>query len=177
MKKVSVRGGFSDRNGIKPENTEIQIKNFDQRTRIQFYNMINRLYRYVYDEQLDYWKPWIQSFIQFVLGDIYSECVDVRKKYKDDDAFSAIYDTVLNGDYDDILTLLEKIVQYWNSYLIRARGTQYYNPYTRCYNEASLYEIVNELFEREYIGSDCRQINNPAPINGIININGGMFYV
>ena len=25
MKKVSKRGGFSDRNGIKPENVEIQL--------------------------------------------------------------------------------------------------------------------------------------------------------
>lgn len=31
MKKVSVRGGFSDRNGIKAENTEIQIINFDEK--------------------------------------------------------------------------------------------------------------------------------------------------
>lgn len=152
MKKVSVRGGFSDRNGIKPENTEIQIKNFDQRTRIQFNNLISRLYRYVYDKKLDYWKPWIQSFIQFVLGDIYSECIDVRRIYKDDDAFSAISDTVLNRDYDEVLTLLEKIVQYWDLYLINTKGVQYYNQHTQCYHEPSLYEIVNRLFEQEYVG-------------------------
>ena len=32
MAKVSKRGGFSDRNKIKPENTEIQLKEFDKRT-------------------------------------------------------------------------------------------------------------------------------------------------
>lgn len=35
MAKVSKRGGFSDRNKIKPENTEIQLKEFDKRTRVQ----------------------------------------------------------------------------------------------------------------------------------------------
>ncbi len=42
--KVSMRGGFSDRNAIKPENNEIQLKNFDQRTRIQLQNMISNQY-------------------------------------------------------------------------------------------------------------------------------------
>lgn len=40
MPKGSKRGGFSDRNKIKPENTEIQLKDFDRRTRIQLQNMI-----------------------------------------------------------------------------------------------------------------------------------------
>ena len=35
MPKVSKRGGFSDRNKIKPVNAEIQLKDFDKRTRIQ----------------------------------------------------------------------------------------------------------------------------------------------
>ena len=44
MAKVSKRGGFSDRNKIKPENTEIQLKEFDKRTRIQLQNMISQFY-------------------------------------------------------------------------------------------------------------------------------------
>ncbi|MCR5176885.1 MAG: hypothetical protein K6C05_08545, partial [Anaerovibrio sp.] len=152
MKKVSVRDGFSDRNGIKSENTEIQIKHFDQRTRVQFNNMVTRLYRDVYDNKLEYFKPWIQKFLQFVLGDIYSECIDVRIYYKDDDVFSAINDTIMNGDFDDVLTLIEELVQYWDEYLMETRGIDYYNVFTQSYRSTSLYEIVNELFEREYVG-------------------------
>ena len=44
MAKVSKRGGFSDRNKIKPENTEIQLKEFDKRTRVQLQNMISQFY-------------------------------------------------------------------------------------------------------------------------------------
>ena len=50
MPKISKRGGFSDRNKIKPINTEIQLKDFDKRTRIQLQNMISRFYKYVYED-------------------------------------------------------------------------------------------------------------------------------
>lgn len=48
--KVSYRGGFSDRNQIKPENTEIQLKAFDDRTRIQLENMVSQLFANVYEK-------------------------------------------------------------------------------------------------------------------------------
>ena len=47
MAKVSKRGGFSDRNAIKPINMEVQLTEFDQRTRIQLLNMINELDGYM----------------------------------------------------------------------------------------------------------------------------------
>ena len=40
MANVSRRGGFSDRNAIKPVNTEIQLKDFDGRKRNQLVNAI-----------------------------------------------------------------------------------------------------------------------------------------
>ena len=52
MKKVSKRGGFSDRNAIKPENVEIQLHDFDKRTRVQLQNMISNFYSAVYDHDL-----------------------------------------------------------------------------------------------------------------------------
>lgn len=54
MAKVSKRGGFSDRNGIKTENSIIQLTSFDKRTRIQLQNMLSLLYQKVY-RQDTYW--------------------------------------------------------------------------------------------------------------------------
>ena len=51
MAKVSKRGGFSDRNKIKPENTEIQLKEFDKRTRVQLQNMISQFYQEIYGDE------------------------------------------------------------------------------------------------------------------------------
>ena len=45
---VNKRGGFSDRNGIKPLNTEIQLKDFDEHTRVKIFNSILYLYENFY---------------------------------------------------------------------------------------------------------------------------------
>ena len=147
MKKVSVRGGFSDRNGIKTENTEIQMKNFDDRTRTQLFNIIMGLYNTVYERRLSYKNEHIQRFLRYVLCEIYSEDIDVRTIYFDDDVIEAIKETFLHGEYDDILTLVEGLINYWDRVLKENRGSQYHLTLGW-----SIYEVVNVFFEREYIG-------------------------
>ena len=152
MKKVSKRGGFSDRNAIKPENVEIQLHDFDKRTRVQLQNMISKMYSAVYDHDLYYGRSYIQDFIRFVLGTVYSETIDTRKTYDDDPIIKMINETIFNGDYDEVLTLIEALVQYWDSYLKDNRGYQYYDKYNNIYHETSIYEVANIYFEQEYVG-------------------------
>ena len=40
VKKVQIRGGFSDRNKIQPLNTEIQLHDLDERTRHALANLV-----------------------------------------------------------------------------------------------------------------------------------------
>ena len=151
MPKVSKRGGFSDRYAIKPVNTEIQIKEFDQRTRVQLQNMLSEMYTDVYEGETYYGRPCIQEFFCFVLGTIYSEPIDVRETYHDDEIFSKyIYSTIMHDEYDDVLTLLEAIVQYWDQYL-KSNMNYYYHPY-QGYLEESVFDEVNTVFKREYVG-------------------------
>ena len=79
MINVSKRGGFSDRNAIKPENTEIQNKEFDARTRVQLVNMINRLYVEVFSFDMNDMHEDIQSFLKYMLGDVFSEIIETSK--------------------------------------------------------------------------------------------------
>lgn len=65
MLKVSKRGGFSDRNGIKAENTEIQLYDFDERTRVQFVNLIGKLYETVYKDTY-YGRSHIQELFRYI---------------------------------------------------------------------------------------------------------------
>lgn len=151
MTKVNKRGGFSDRNKIKPINIEIQLKGFDERTRIQLQNMISQLYKEVYQDM--YWgKEPVQDFFRYVLGTIYSESVDSRKLCDDDVIFKTINKTIQEDDYDDVLTLIEGIIQHFDFYLREERGYDYYNKNTKKYKVMSIYEIVNLYFQREYIG-------------------------
>lgn len=150
MHKVSRRGGFSDRNGIKPENIEIQLKDFDKRTRVQLQNMINNMYAKTYNYGLNEWDSEIQEFFRYVLGDIYAEPTDVQKRYYATDIFLIINNTINKDSYDEVLTVIEALVQYWDSYMQKWRPDYYIEYYG--YVDSSLYEETNEVFEKEYIG-------------------------
>lgn len=146
-----MRGGFSDRNKIKLENTEIQLDDFDKRTRIQLQNMICELYKSIYGMQY-YTDSSIQEFFRYVVGNIYSEPIEVGEKYDDDAVFGMIYKTIQEDDYDDVLTLIEAVIQYWDSYLRDTSGDNYYNQYNKIYRDRSIYEIVNIHLQQEYVG-------------------------
>ena len=150
MHKVSRRGGFSDRNGIKPENIEIQLKDFDKRTRVQLQNMINNMYAKTYNYGLNEWDSEIQEFFRYVHGDIYAEPTDVQKRYYATDIFLIINNTINKDSYDEVLTVIEALVQYWDSYMQKWRPDYYIEYYG--YVDSSLYEEANEVFEKEYIG-------------------------
>ena len=59
-------------------------------------------------------------------------------------------DTFNNDEYDDVLTVIEALVQYWDTYMKKCRP-DYYIKY-HGYVDKSLYEEANEVFEKEYIG-------------------------
>lgn len=148
--KVSMRGGFSDRNAIKPENTEIQLKNFDQRTRIQLQNMISNQYADIMGH-MSYRNSDVQEFFKYVIGTVYSQPIDARKYY-DDKIIQQIGNTILNDSYDDVLTLIEALIQYWDDYLTKRIGYEYYDIYSKTYNSESIFEASNRCFEKEYVG-------------------------
>ncbi len=148
MSKVSRRGGFSDRNRIKPENTEIQLKDFDSRTRVQFQNMLSELYQEVYDYDVYYTRDYIQDFFRYVMGTIYSEPYDTRNSIYDDDVWDMIKNTLSNDEYDDVLTLIEGIIQYWALFLKQNAHQYFYNPKKPSF----LFETVNKCFKQEYVG-------------------------
>lgn len=151
MAKVSKRGGFSDRNKIKPENTEIQLKEFDKRTRVQLQNMISQFYQEVYGDEY-YGGENIQEFFRYVIGTVYSEPVDTRRTYDDDDVLKMINKTIQEDDYDDVLTLIEAIIQYWEDYRTDIQRVMYYKTCFDQYPTKSLYQAANDFFKDEYVG-------------------------
>lgn len=149
--KVSMRGGFSDRNAIKPENTEIQLKEFDKRTRIQLQNMISTQYADIWGSYSSSYSD-IQDFIKYVLGTVYSQPIDARQMYDVDMIINQISNTILKDSYDDVLTLIEALIRYWDIYLKESIGYRYYDVYSKTYNSESLFEEANRCFEKEFVG-------------------------
>ena len=149
--KVSMRGGFSDRNGIKPENVEIQLKSLDSRTRIQIQNTISKFFTVIYGSENFYWNDNAQKFFKYVIGTIYAEPVDSSTKYNKDKIFDTINNTISNDDYDDVLTLIEALAQYWDRHLKKNAEYTYYSPYDG-YCSDSIFDIFNDVLKKEYVG-------------------------
>ena len=103
--------------------------------------MVSQLYKEVYGDMY-YGRQPIQNFLTYVKGMIYAEPVDSRYTYGDDAVFKMINTTIQEDDYDDVLTLIEAVIQYWDSYLKEQRR----------YQTGSIYEVANTIFQREFIG-------------------------
>ena len=146
MVKVSRRGGFSDRQGIKSENTEIQLKDLDTRTRTQIYNLLSEQYKFIY-QNIGYWNETIQSFFRYISSEVFCQKVDARNQIEDDAFFDKISQVIMNNSYDDVLTLVEAISEYWEEEL----------------NERYPYRGYGGMF-RKWLASD-----NPQPYNSYGN--------
>lgn len=143
--KVQLRGGFSDRNGIKVENRVMQTKDFDMRTRIALVNMMMACFN-LYSKLAN--VETINSLILEVLQNVYVVEVDYKAGYRADKVMDELVcQTIREDDYDDVLTVIE--------YLVSA--------FDRTGNDGLYAEGFNRIFEEEYVG--YRIINSKiAPI-------------
>lgn len=166
VKKVQIRGGFSDRNKIHPVTTGIQLKEFDDRTRNVLANLI---------------QDWLENFLfgQYqcafyydLIKDAYGEYVSPNKeddiRYHTTHYFDEYILTPLcENDYDNILSLVEFIT----GYLINWKH-QYCSQFNCDSNQLHLPEYekeLNRLFEKECVGY---RFINPiiAPISDSIEL-------
>lgn len=130
--RVSVRGGFSDRNGIKPENTTMQMKSFDTRTRTQMINLMDRLvqsYLHSNDERV------VPGFVYDINSNIYTR--EIGNGYTLSSTLKLIDETLRADDYDSVLTVIE--------YVSRRMDSDFHL-------DGLVYEMFNDLFQREYVG-------------------------
>lgn len=146
IKKVQVRGGFSDRRGIKPLNTKMQLDELDNRTRIGIANLL----REWYDDGR--FAQYRSNFCERLLKDIYFEFVDDQArymiKYQNDDFIELyIYLPISENSYDEVLTVVEYVTNYFIQWQISQcqKGVLYYDL-------IDYKAEINELFQREYVG-------------------------
>lgn len=132
--KVRLRGGFSDRNGIRSENTQMQYKDFDDHTRVRLVNLINVIYSVVYHQDYDQKS---QFFLKQILANVYMETVEFSDYYKYDKnkVFDLINSTILSDEYDNVLTLVEFICQKLSDFSHRDWSVEF-----------------NNVFQQEYVG-------------------------
>lgn len=142
--QVSLRGGFSDRNNIKPENTTMQYKTLDDRTRTAIVNLVNVLYHAVFQHHImdnENNRFWLE-----VLSDVYQQQVDYSPgiTYNEQKMFEIINETFYEDDYDSVLTLFEFLLNKFEE--------------LDQFDEIPTENCANSILEREFVG--YRYINH-----------------
>src|SRR5699024_11644838 len=69
----------------------------------------------------------------------------------DDKFFDEINQVIMNNSYDDVLTLVEAISEYWEEELNERYPYRAYGHYSKEENY-SVFEQFNNLFKQEYVG-------------------------
>lgn len=162
--KVSLRGGFSDRNGIKTENIEMQTTRFDVRTRVALWNATSIIINRKFDDFVYPNSRECQAFVKQFWADVYGQALDWKKYYNSDDLLKAIGETFQADDYDDVLTIVEYIVE-----CVDESSPSGFMLQGRRYTAAQVY---NGVFEREYvgyriIGGKARPISDEQEVSSI----------
>lgn len=146
---VSLRGGFSDRNKIKEENTTIQTTKFDKRTRVALSNITDIIIQGYFPEMdiahlSSYHLDGHQAFLRHLLADVYGQVVDWTKYYRYSHILDILQDTFSTDNYDAVLTVVEYIAREAPEY--KSKTFSYKG---RFYTAEALY---NSVFEQEYVG-------------------------
>ena len=167
LKKVQLRGGFSDRNGINKLNTEIQLTDFDAHTRTAILNALNYIYSTIDKISQGYAssneRTWTKFYLDIV-AEVYSEEVKDASCYDLDRLQPVVEDymrsTILSDSFDGVLTLIEYILNWLSDNFANRQAIIDYNDYTQDTPTSGHYrqyqfdekQYMNKVFEKEFVG-------------------------
>ena len=138
--KVSLRGGFSDRNLIKEISKEIQYNSLNQRTRIKISNEISKYAHFICERVYDIKK--LSEISMVILDKLYSQKINHFECYYLENVVTHVCNTILKDDYDDALTAVEFVSTIFHLAL-RNYGITY---------DSQIYEKINDIFKDEFVG-------------------------
>lgn len=145
---IKVRGGFSDKTGINPCNTQMQLDEFDDRTRTTISNQLFRILEITFSMSLTFAKsPYNQrshllanEFCRAISSDILGlpSRFDNTKSYNWKFYFEKISNVISDAPYNEVLD----VVWYCCHWLSNCTTL----------DPKDIYGILNETFGQEYVG-------------------------
>lgn len=154
IKPVQLRGGFSDRHGIKPLNTQMQFKDFEEHTRMVMLNTLHEILQIIdkdspaYTMGYDRWSVFYLDIAAEVYNQETDKLDDLGETNIENIVKGYIRSTILFDTYDSVLTVIEFILNYTSD--------NFGNRQPR-FNGVDMYyfderEYMNDIFEKEYVG-------------------------
>lgn len=143
--EIHLKGGFSERKGIKHFSDIVQVNSLNERTRNKLYTATEEIFGLMdkYNERLQ------NCFIEFIYEELFSLTKrDIPKIYGYSDyshtsVFNEIYNIINTEDYSNILTFIEGVIKDFS--IIDQDTENMLNLESRYTN------IINDIFQKENV--------------------------
>lgn len=143
--EIHLKGGFSERKGIKHFSDIVQVNSLNERTRNKLYTATEEIFGLMdkYNERLQ------NCFIEFIYEELFSLTKrDIPRIYGYSDyshtsVFNEIYNIINTEDYSNILTFIEGVIKDFS--IIDQDTGNMLNLESRYTN------IINDIFQKENV--------------------------
>ncbi len=143
--EIHLKGGFSERKGIKHFSDIVQVNSLNERTKNKLYTATEEIFGLMdkYNERLQ------NCFIEFIYEELFSLTKrDIPRIYRYSDyshtsVFNEIYNIINTEDYSNILTFIEGVIKDFS--IIDQDTGNMLNLESRYTN------IINDIFQKENV--------------------------
>lgn len=170
--EIHLKGGFSERKGIKHFSEIVQVDSLNERTRNKIYSVISEKFDGLY---INYSNDLRGTFVEYLYKELFSKTErDIPiwgNDYNYSEVFNTIYAIIIEYDYTDVFTFIEGIIQFFG---ITDKATYYNYNYKTEFIEAISnvfktenvnYKIINnkitDIVDEQQINSIEETLNNP----------------
>lgn len=145
-RKIRVRNGFSDREGVHPIPKMIQTTSFLKETRICLFNS----FKQIMEDQIRLFCLSKKAIAKRIVEDAFNEIYSNEYEWSYDVVLNEILSVFKEGQYDEILTIIEFCCN-----LVFKSRSQYKEAFSfditlRGYDDVR--ESMNKAFEKEFVG-------------------------
>lgn len=166
--EIHVKGGFSERKGIKHFSDIVQTNDLNTRTRNMLYSVTDEMFDRL-DTNHSYEVNLKDYFVEYLYKDIFSKTVrDIPvtwgNGYDYDKIFDLIYSVFEQYDYEDVFTFLEGIIKFLT---ITDKATYYAYNYKKEYIESISRILRNENVNYRIVGDKIADIIDDNQIESI----------
>lgn len=143
---VRVLGGFSEKSGIQLHNPVLQVKDFDDRSRVQLSNELYRLLNWTLEDIPDrFFVPTevyniSDKFCRAILNDVFCERINLKAGYHFSwrGVFEDMHKVLMQATYNEVLDVIQYSCNWFDNRAVIYKG--------------HFYKCLNRVFEHENIG-------------------------
>lgn len=165
--EIHLKGGFSERKGIKHFSDIVQVNDLNERTRNKIYTVVSEKFDDLY---IGYSNELKDKFVEYLYKELFSKTErDIPmwgNEYNYVEIFNTIYSIIIEYDYTDVFTFIEGIIKFFD---ITDKATYYMYNYKKEFIEAISNVFKAESVNYKIISNKITDIVDEEQIKSIEN--------